>query len=294
MKSGGARRGPSRSLSLSTTTRTKTKMKLSTTWGMGLGLGLALGPGLLLTGCADTAPDNDSPSASGESTLTVLAAASLTGTFTELAVDFEAAHPGVTVDLAFDSSATLAQQVVDGAPGDVLATADDTTMTTAANGGALDGGPEEFATNTVVLVVPADNPAGLASFGELDTAGVTYVVCVDTAPCGVAAAALLKQQAIAAPPASLEVDVKAVLAKVVTDEADAGIVYATDAVAAGDAVESFDIPGAEDRPNSYPIAALQQAESPELAAEFLDLVRSEGGQAVLRKAGFGPPAPTGG
>jgi molybdate transport system substrate-binding protein len=223
----------------------------------------------------------------GHATITVLAAASLTGAFTELADQFQKEHEGVTVKLAFDSSATLAQQAVDGAPADVLATADTATMDSAT--AALDGDSELFATNTMVLVTPTDNPAGITGFDDIVAGDVTYVVCVDTAPCGKVAAALLADNTVQTAPASLEVDVKAVLAKVTSGEADAGIVYATDAVAAGDAVQRFEIPHAADEVTSYPIAALKQSGDAALAQQFVDLVLSTAGQQVLADAGFGKP-----
>ncbi|GCD91223.1 molybdate ABC transporter substrate-binding protein [Nocardioides sp. LS1] len=224
---------------------------------------------------------------SGDTTITVLAASSLTETFTQLADQFEKDHPGVTVKLSFDSSATLAQQAVDGAPGDVLATADTSTMDTAQD--ALASDPKVFATNTMVLVTPADNPAGITGFQDIEQGGVTYVVCVPTAPCGKVAAALLDDNGVQAKPASQEVDVKSVLAKVTSDEADAGFVYTTDARAAGDAVETFEIPQSADEPTSYPIATLDQSKESDLAQEFVDLVTSSDGQAVFTAAGFGTP-----
>jgi molybdate transport system substrate-binding protein len=252
-------------------------------------IALALAALLPLSACGS---DDDGPATdggAGATTITVLAAASLTETFTALADEFESTHDGVEVDLAFDSSATLAQQAVDGAPGDVLATADEATMQTAVDGGAVAGGPETFATNVAVLVTPPDNPAGIERVGDLDGDDVTYVVCVDTAPCGKLAATLLDESGITHEPASLEVDVKAVLAKVTADEADAGIVYATDAVAAGDAVEEIDIESADEQRNVYPIATLEQSDNADLAAEFMDLVLSDAGQQVLADAGFGGP-----
>lgn len=237
------------------------------------GLALAL---LTVAGCGE---------ADGE-TVTVLAAASLAGPFEELADRFEAEHPGVEVELAFDSSATLAQQAVEGAPADVLATADRATMESASD--ALATTPEVFATNTMVLVTPAGNPAGITAVADLQ-AGATYVVCVETAPCGRVAQELLAVNQVTVAPASLEVDVRAVLAKVSSDEADAGLVYASDAVAAGDQVERFDVVGADERPNPYPIATLQQAGDPGLAQEFVDLVLSSEGQDVLTAAGFAGP-----
>ena len=225
----------------------------------------------------------DDPGA--EQRLTVLAAASLTETFTDLARELEAENPGVGVTLAFDSSATLAQQALEGAPADLLATADTRTIESAAD--ALAAAPEVFATNTLVLVVPAGNPAGIESVEDL--ADATYVACVETAPCGASWAALADQQGIDTAPASLEVDVKAVLARVVADEVDAGVVYASDAVAAGDAVETLDLPGADEQVTSYALGLLEQSGEPELAQDFADLVLGETGRRVLIDAGFGVP-----
>ncbi|WP_341924636.1 molybdate ABC transporter substrate-binding protein [Nocardioides psychrotolerans] len=242
----------------------------------------------LLLPLAACGSDGGDDSGASDTTITVLAAASLTDTFTALAEDFEAEHEGVTVKLAFDSSATLAEQAVGGAPADVLATADTATMDDASE--ALAADPQLFATNTMVVALPADNPAGITSYDDLGSGDVTYVVCVDTAPCGKVAAALIESTGLTAEPSSLEVDVKAVLSKVATDEADAGFVYATDAVAAGDAVTTVEIPGAAEQVTSYPIAPLVQSEESDLAQEFVDLVLSEVGQQVLADAGFGPPS----
>lgn len=224
---------------------------------------------------------------SDDTTITVLAASSLTGTFTDLAAQFEKDHSGVTVKLAFDSSATLAQQAAGGAPADVLATADTTTMESAKS--ALSSTPQNFATNVMVLVTPSDNPQGITKFGDLDSGGVTYVVCVDTAPCGKVAAALLEQDHVTAKPASTEVDVKSVLAKVTEGEADAGIVYTTDAVSVGDSVKTIAIPGTAQQTTTYPIATLEQSKQSDLAQEFVDLVMSSQGHQVLQDAGFGAP-----
>ncbi len=243
----------------------------------------------LLTWFAVGCGSEDAIGPGGEqTTLTVLAAASLTEAFTDLADRFEQEHPGVEVRLAFDSSATLAAQVVEGAPADVLATADSVTMDEAVDGGALRDGPRSFASNVMTLVVPAGNPGGIEEFADLD-GDVAYVVCVASAPCGHVAATLLEKAGITAEPASLETDVKAVLAKVTQDEADAGLVYRTDASAAGPAVESLEIPDAEQEPLEYPIGVLQQAQDVDLAREFVDLVLSEDGRSVLTQAGFASP-----
>lgn len=223
----------------------------------------------------------------GDTTITVLAASSLTGAFTELGKQFESDHPGVIVRFAFDSSATLAQQATQGASADVLATADQSTMDSARSAQAST--PKTFATNVMVLVTPADNPAGIERFSDLDTSSVKYVMCVPTAPCGVVGQALLEQDHITGKPVSQEVDVKSVLAKVTEGEADAGLVYTTDATSAGDQVRTVRIPGAAQQTTTYPIVALSQSEHADLARQFVDLVTGSTGQQVLQKAGFGAP-----
>ena len=242
-------------------------------------IGSALVVVLTLSGCGG--------GAGGDRTVTVLAAASLTEPFEELADRFEEDHPGVEVALAFDSSATLAQQAVGGAPADVLATADTRTIDTAAE--VLADRPQVFATNTLRLVTPAGNPADVEGITDLDSPGVTWVTCVETAPCGQAARDVLAANGIAAEPDSLEVDVKAVLARVTSDEADAGLVYASDARSAGDTVRSFDVPYAAEHATSCAIAPLEQSGEPGLARDFIELVQSEAGQQVLAEAGFGQP-----
>jgi len=234
--------------------------------------------GSLLSGCGGG--DDDT-------TITVLAASSLTGVFTELGKDFEDQHPNVTVKLAFDSSATLAQQATDGAPADVLATADLTTMDTAKSAQATT--PTTFATNTMVLVTPPDNPGHVQAFSDLDKSSVKYVMCVPTAPCGIVGQALLDQDHITGKPVSQEVDVKSVLAKITEGEADAGLVYVTDATAAGDQVATVQVPGAAQQVTSYPIVTLTQSKNADLAQQFVDLVTGSTGSQVLQKAGFGQP-----
>lgn len=225
----------------------------------------------------------------GEQTLTVLAAASLTETFTELAAVFEDQHPGVEVELVFGSSTSLAEQAVEGAPGQVLATADEKSILLAEDGNALGDSPDAFVSNRLTLVTPSDNPAGIESLTDLDDPDVDYVVCAETAPCGAVAVAVLGEAGITAPPASEEVDVKAVLARVVQGEADAGLVYRTDAVAAGDDITEVPVADADAHATNYFIAPLQDndGESEDLAAEFVTLVGSNRASQVFEQAGFG-------
>lgn len=232
---------------------------------------------LALAGCGGEQQDD---------TVTVLAAASLTDVFEELATEFEATHDGASVAFSFGSSTNLAAQVADGAPGDVLATADEASMSLAEDAGVT-GEIATFATNVLTIVTQADNPAGIESLDDLE--GSTWVRCADEVPCGKVALAVLHDTGITAEPASLEEDVRATLDKVVSGEADAGLVYATDAVAAGDSVVAVEIPGAEAALTSYLTTVLEQSESAELAQEWVDFVTSDGGRAILEQAGFGAP-----
>ncbi|HEX6149070.1 molybdate ABC transporter substrate-binding protein [Nocardioides sp.] len=221
----------------------------------------------------------------GGGTLTVLAAASLTDVYEDLADDFEAEH-AVEVDLALGSSTDLAEQAADGAPGDVLATADEASMQIAEHAGVT-GEVVTFATNVLVVVTPPGNPAGIESLDDL--ADATWVRCADVVPCGRVALDVLEANGITAEPASLEEDVRATLDKVSSGEADAGLVYATDAVAAGDGVETIEIPGADEHLTSYVAAPLEGAQDPDLAQAWVDLLTSQPGQRVLADAGFGLP-----
>jgi molybdate transport system substrate-binding protein len=238
-----------------------------------------VGPALLLlilplAGCGDD-----------ETSFKVLAAASLTDVFEELGAAFEEEHD-VDVEFSFGSSTDLAEQAAEGAPGDVLATADEASMQAAEDAGVT-ADVSRFAANVLVIVTPPDNPAGIESLADL--ADATWVRCADEAPCGRVALGVLEDNAITAEPASLEEDVRATLDKVVSGEADAGLVYATDAVAAGDGVRTIAIEGAEEQLTSYLVATLEQSEDSDLAQEWVDLVASEEGRAALTEAGFSLP-----
>ncbi len=222
-----------------------------------------------------------------ETTIQVLAAASLTEAFTDLAEDFEADHAGVEVELLFGSSTDLAQTVADDAPGDVLATADQTSMQVAVDAGVTDAEPAVFAANRLVIVTAPGNPAGIESLADL--ADVSWVRCADDIPCGRVALGLLEDASVSAEPVSLEVDVKAALEKVTTGEADAGLVYASDAVTAGEAVATVPIEGSDELPAVYYVAPLAQAADSGLAADWIELVNSPAGRAALDDAGFSAP-----
>lgn len=242
----------------------------------------ALALALPLAACGS----DDGGSGADGTTLRVLAASSLTDVFNELGQQFEDAHDGVHVEFSFGSSTDLAAQAADGAPGDVLATADEASMQSAQDAGVASD-PAEFATNVLVLVTPPDNPAHITSLDDLD--GATWVRCADEAPCGKVAAAVLDAQGVTAQPASLEEDARSTLDKVVSGEADAALVYASDAQSAGDEVRTIEIPGAEDQRTSYFIAPLDQSGDPDVARQWVDLVTGADGQQALAEAGFGTP-----
>jgi len=233
-------------------------------------------------------PDPASPS-STTGTLTVLAAASLSGVFTTIAHAFEADHPGVTIRLSFDGSAALVAQLELGAPADLIATADRPTMDSLVNAGFVTGEPTIVATNSLIIAVPAGNPGHVG--GLADVAHVRTVVCAPTVPCGAATARVSAAAGVPLTPVSLEQSVSAVAAKVSRGEADAGLVYRTDVAASGGALGAVALPDtaavAEAAKTSYPVAVVRGSPRPELAAQFVAAVAGPAGQSVLRQAGFG-------
>lgn len=216
--------------------------------------------------------------------LVVHAASSLTEVFTDLAADFEDDHPGVTVTLNLAGSQALATQVEQGAPGGVLATADEVQMGRVRD--LLDEAPTTFATNRLVVVTPADDRAGISSLADLARPDVTVVLASEDVPAGRYAGQLLDAAGVEVRAASRELDVRSVLAKVATGEADAGIVYATDA-ASSDQVRTVEVDGSDQVVATYPIAVLPDQAG--LGRDFVDFVTSADGQAMLRDHGFGAP-----
>lgn len=245
---------------------------------------------LALTGCGgdDGAgaeqPDQAPGQVSGE--VTVFAAASLTEAFTELAEDFEQAHPGTTVQFNFAGSSGLAQQIVQGAPADVFASANPKQMQVVADAGEVAGQPVVFVTNTLQIVVPEGNPAGVAGLADFGREELRIALCAEQVPCGGVAAEAFQAAGVTPAPDTLEEDVKAVLTKVRLGEVDAGLVYRTD-VTAADGVEGIDFPEAAQAVTEYLIAVLAGAPDAEGARAFVDHVLSERGQDVLAGYGFG-------
>ena len=230
-----------------------------------------------LSGCANAGSSHE---------LTVFAAASLTEPFTQIARGFEDSRPGVEVTVVHGGSSSLAAQIVAGAPADVFASADDAQMTAVAP--LVAGEPAMFATNTLTVVVPAGNPAGVTSLADLADPAVVSVICAVQVPCGAGARTLASLEGVTLRPASEEGSVTDVLGKVETGQADAGVVYATD-VQRARGVEEVVIEGADQVVAHYPIAALNDAADASLANAFVAYVTSDAGQAVLASHGFGAP-----
>lgn len=249
-----------------------------------------------LASCAAASDTSASPTAGTSSaapelsgTLTVFAAASLKTTFTDLAAAFEAAHPKVKVSLSFDGSSTLVTQITQGAPADVFASADTKNMTKLSDAKMAAGKPVDFATNVLTLVVPTTNPANIASFADAAKPGTKLVICAAQVPCGAAALSDATSAGLTLAPVSEELNVTSVLGKVISGEADAGLVYVTDAKSAAKKVKEVPLDLATPTVNDYPIVAVEGSKQQELAKAFIALVTAPEGQQVLQDAGFGTP-----
>jgi molybdate transport system substrate-binding protein len=218
--------------------------------------------------------------------VTVLAAASLSGVFDELAKSFESQHPGVDVVVSYGGSSGLAQQVLAGVPADVFASASPTTMRTVTQAGASAGSVQVFARNELEIAVPPGNPGQVRGLADLGDPKRKVALCAEQVPCGAAAMQLFRAAGVQPAPDTLEQDVKAVLSKVRLGEVDAGLVYRTDVQAAGDTVQGIDVPQAGKAVNDYQITVLKDASNPAAARAFVDLVVSPQGRSALKSAGF--------
>nr|CRL73637.1 molybdenum ABC transporter periplasmic molybdate-binding protein [Mycolicibacterium malmesburyense] len=219
----------------------------------------------------------------------VFAAASLKSTFTEIGAQFEKDHPGARVEFSFAGSSDLATQLTQGARADVFAAADAANMEKVAAAGLLAGDPVNFASNTLTIAVAPGNPKNVKTFRDLTRSGTSVVVCAPQVPCGSATRKAEQAAGVDLDPVSEESSVTDVLNKVASGQADAGIVYVTDARGTGTRIAEVPIPEAADVVNVYPIATLKDSSQPALAQEFIDAVTGETGQRVLDEAGFGRP-----
>lgn len=237
---------------------------------------------LSISGCG-----GDSGHSSGK--FTVLAAASLTEAFVELGEIYETENPGSEVTFSFAGSSELAAQINSGAPADVFASADEAGMQVVVDEGMVEGKPEDFASNVLEIAVPDGNPGGVEELADVGRKDLKVAVCAPEVPCGNATGTLFEATGVEGSIDTYEADVKAVLTKVELGEVDAGLVYRSDVVAAGDTIESIPIPDAAQATNTYPIALLKEGGNQSGGQEFIDLVLSRTGQAELKRAGFQSP-----
>ncbi|CAM3321625.1 molybdate ABC transporter substrate-binding protein [Kibdelosporangium persicum] len=246
---------------------------------------LLLAP-IVLAGCGAPEQPPSSPAAAGSVTgaVTVFAAASLTETFTQIGKDFEAGHPGVRVRFNFGGSSALAQQISQGAPADVFASASPANMKQVADTGAV-----TFVRNKPQIAVGKGNPLKIATLADVTKPEVKLALCAQQVPCGAAATKAFEVAKLTPKPVTLEQDVKATLTKVKLGEVDAALVYRTDVSAAADDIDGVDFPEAIQAVNDYPIVTLTNAPNAAGGKAFVDYVLSEKGRQVLTTAGFDAP-----
>lgn len=235
-----------------------------------------------LSGCS-TADGESEP-------LTVFAAASLTQPFTEIGKLYEQQNTGESVIFDFAGSSTLVARLDQGADADVFTSADIANMDKAVEAGLVEeDAPATFASNTLTIVTPPGNPKNIESFQDLTRKDLLVVMCAPQVPCGSATQRVEESSGVDVSPVSEEASVTDVLAKVTSGQADAGLVYVTDAAGAGDDVSTVPFPESASAVNTYPIAVLENTDDEQSAQDFVDLVLSPEGQAVLADAGFEKP-----
>lgn len=227
---------------------------------------------------------------SGE--LTVFAATSLTAAFTDLAQAFEQANPDVDVTLNFAGSSALVSQILEGAPVDVFASADEANMARLVDADGASGDPETFATNALEIIVAPGNPEGIDGLGDLADSDLIVVSAAPEVPIGAYTAAVLENAGVTVEFRSLEENVGGIVTKVVEGEADAGIVYVSDVIAAGDDAQGIEISADVNVTARYPLAVTSDARNPAAAAAFETFLLEPGAQDVLAGYGFGPPSGT--
>jgi len=249
--------------------------------------GLAIVLGAACThGAADKAAMTVGAAPGSAETITVLAAASLNDAFNEIGKTFEAANPSAHVKFSYDAPAALASRANSGAPVDVFASADDANMLKVTAAGNAPR-PQTFARDALEIVVRKGNPMGIHTLADFNRSNVAYVLCAAGLACGTYGRQMLDQVDVTRPPGSAEADPEAVVDRVTSGKADAGIVYQTDVGPTVDA-EGVAIPPDQNVVATYPIAVLRQSPHPDVARAFVDYVLSPPGQATLAKYGFLP------
>jgi molybdate transport system substrate-binding protein len=261
-------------------------------------LAIACVPAVLLAACGG---DDDGSADAGSSTteapaegsalegdITVFAAASLTDAFDEVGAAFEDANPDVSVEFNYGPSSGLREQILSGAPADVFASANTSNMDQVVEDGAA-ADPENFVTNQLEIVVPAGNPAGITGLADFAQPDLLIGLCAEDVPCGEFGREVLTNAEVTPSVDTNEADVRALLTKIESGDLDAGIVYVTGVLAAGDAAEGIEIPAEDNVTATYPIAALTDSGNAEVAQAFVEFVLSDDGQEILASYGFDSP-----
>ena len=238
---------------------------------------------LSTSAAATTTPDTD---VTGD--IVVFAAASLTDSLTAIGEEFESDHPDVDITFNFAASSDLVGQINEGAPADVFASADQNNMDKLTDAGNNGDEPQTFTTNSLAIIVEPGNPEGITGVESLEDPDLIVVTCAPEVPIGAYSQEVFENAGVDVDPDSFEENVKGVVTKVVEGEADAGLVYATDVIAAGDDAEGVEIPTDINVVAEYPIAVTADAPNADGAAAFEAFVLSDDGQAVLAEYGFGP------
>ena len=242
---------------------------------------------LLGAACAENGvgADRGAPSDGGE--ITVFAAASLTQAFTELGERFETEHRGVRVRFSFAGSSSLREQILAGAPADVFASANQSTMQELVDAGVV-GAPEVLLTNRLAIAVPAGNPAGVRSLEDFARDALLVGLCAEAVPCGELARTALVGKGVTPAVDTNATDVRALLTQVASGDLDAGIVYRSDVATAGVTVEAVAIPPADNVTTTYLIGTIKAATTPAVAQRFVAFALGREGQRVLAAHGFEP------
>jgi len=252
-------------------------------------LALLLAMGSVLAACGS---DDDS-SSSGDAVLagdlTVFGAASLTEAFEDVQKTLESSAPDLNLTYSFAGSQDLVQQIREGAPADVFASADEKNMQELVDDGLVER-PEVFARNELAIAVEPGNPKGIKGLEDLSRSDVTVVLADPSVPVGSYSQQVLDEAGVTVKPASLELDVKATLAKVTSGEADAAIVYQTDVESAGGKADAVDLPDDQNAIATYPIAVVKGSGNKAAARAYVDEIISGSGQDALKAKGFLPPS----
>ena len=234
---------------------------------------------LIATGCAATTSEEPTD-------VVVSAAASLSDAFSDIETAFESAHPEFDVLLNLAGSAALREQILEGAPADVFASANPEVMADVVEAGGVDGSPHVFAANTMVMAVPGGNPGGVIGLGDFEREALFVGLCAQSVPCGSLARQVLLDANVEPSVDTNEPDVRALLLKIGLAEIDLGMVYVTDAVAAASTVDAIPVPPQNAVSTLYPIARLVAAPNPDGGDAFIRFVVSDQGAEILEGHGF--------